>query len=107
MSQTATTPKSAAECEQIWTTADANKDGKLDAAEMETSKSMMPSAMQSGSAAGTTGAEQSATNSDASASNSTAQNSGETTGSMTKPGVAATPASDMTKEAFAAACATG
>lgn len=111
-----TTPKTAAECEQIWTTADANKDGKLDAAEMEANKTMMPQAMQSGSTTGSnqsgstansTGTAQSGTESNSSASNSTNQSSGEITGSTTQPSTGTASATDMTKAAFSAACVAG
>lgn len=46
MAQTSTgAAKSQAECEADWMAADKNTDGKLDAAEVEASKAMMPTAL--------------------------------------------------------------
>jgi hypothetical protein len=50
-SATTTTPsmnvKTRAECETDWKTADKNQDGRLDKAEMDAAKSMMPSTLAS------------------------------------------------------------
>lgn len=47
--QSASGPKSAADCQQIWTTADASKDGMLDKTELEANKARMPSSLMTGS----------------------------------------------------------
>ena len=46
---TGSTTKSAADCDASWKTADKNNDGKLDQTEMNSSKSSLPTSLQSAS----------------------------------------------------------
>ncbi len=106
--QTAATPKTAAECETMWKTADANADGKLDASEMEANKAMMPSMQQSG-ATGSTGSTTGSTTDSTSGSttgSTTGSNSGSSTTTNQSNSGSATM-EPMTKDAFTTACTKG
>jgi hypothetical protein len=106
--QTAAAPKTAAECDALWTTADANADGKLDASEMEANKSMMPQVKPDASATtGSTATDPNKVDPNASAATSSDSAAGDTTGSTTPLDSGSAQAASMTKEAFSAACVTG
>jgi len=91
-----TSPKSATECQQLWATADANKDNKLDMAELEANKAQMPASLMKGSTTGsTTGTSDTTGSTTGSTSSASGSAAGSTTGMM------------VSQQDFMTACTTG
>jgi hypothetical protein len=96
-------PKSAAECQQLWTTADANKDNMLDMTELEANKAQMPaSLMKGGSASTTTGS----SDTTASTTDTTASTTG-TSGNASGSAAGSATGMMVSQQDFTTACTTG